>query len=86
MRLQPLLTQPVLRRKFALAFVFLGRKVEVFESLNDARERVLAIVKRAKAGAKPSIALFSTKPAPEEEELLKTLTELTEDRVERYKF
>ena len=63
-----------------------GRKVEVFESLNDARERVLAIVKRAKAGAKPSIALFSTKPAPEEEELLKTLTELTEDRVERYKF
>ena len=63
-----------------------GRKVEIFESLNDARERVLAIVERAKASAKPSIALFSTKPAPEEEKLLKTLTELTEDRVERYKF
>ena len=63
-----------------------GRKVEVFESLNDARERALAIIERAKSSAKPSISLFSTKPALEEEELLKTLAELTEDSVERYPF
>jgi hypothetical protein len=63
-----------------------GRKVEVFESLNDARERMLAIIERAKASAKPSIAMFSTRPNPEDEELLKTLSELTEDRVERYQF
>ena len=63
-----------------------GRKVEVFETLNDAREAALANVERAKANAKPSIAMFSIRPNPENEELLKTLSELTEDRVERYYF
>ncbi len=58
-----------------------GRKVEVFETLDSAREAALAIVERAKSSAKPSIGLFSSKSAPEDEELLKTLTELTEDRV-----
>ncbi len=63
-----------------------GRKVEVFETLNDAREAALALVERAKANAKPSIAMFSTRPNSENEELLKTLSELTEDCVERYYF
>ena len=63
-----------------------GRKVEVFETFDSARRAALALVAHAKAQSKPSTAFFATKPAPEEEELLKTLTELTEDRVERYKF
>ena len=63
-----------------------GRKVEVFETLDSARKAALAIVEHAKASAKPSIGLFPSKSAPEDEELLKTLTELTEDRVERYPF
>ncbi len=62
------------------------RKVEVFETLNDARAVALALVERAKANAKPSIGMFSTRPNPEDEELLKTLSELTEDRVQRYHF
>ncbi len=62
------------------------RKVEIFESLNDAREQVLAIVARAKANAKPGIATFSIQTNPEDEELRTTLSELTEDRVERYHF
>ena len=65
---------------------FPGRKVEVFETLDSAREAALAIIERAKVSAKPSIGLFSSESAPEDEELLKTLTELTEDRVERYPF
>ncbi len=63
-----------------------SRKVEIFETLDSARKAALALVERARARSKSSVALFSTKPAPEEEELLKTLTELTEDRVERYQF
>jgi hypothetical protein len=63
-----------------------GRKVEVFETLNDAREAALALVERAKENVKPSISMYSTQPNPEDEELLKTLSELTEDRVERYYF
>ena len=63
-----------------------GRKVEVFETLNDAREAALDLVERAKANAKPSIAMFSTRPNSENEELLKTLSELTEVCVERYYF
>ncbi len=61
-------------------------KVEVFETLNDARAVALALVERAKANAKPRIAMFSIGPNPENEELLKTLSELTEDRVQRYHF
>ncbi len=63
-----------------------SRKVEVFETLNDAKEAALAIVERAKADAKPSIGIFSTQPKPEEIELRRVLSELTEDRVERYPF
>ena len=63
-----------------------SRKVLVFETLNNAREAALALVERAKENAKPSISMYSTQPNPEDEELLKTLSELTEDRVERYYF
>ena len=64
----------------------LGRKVEVFETLNDARKAALAPVERAKANAKSGIAKFSVRPDPDNEELLQTLSELTEDRVESYPF
>ena len=63
-----------------------GRKVEVFETLDNARKAALAIIESANANAKPKIGLFASKPAPEDEELLKTLSELTEDRIERYHF
>ena len=60
-----------------------GRNVEVFETLNDARETALALVSRDEASAKPSIAVFSR---PTTSQLRKSLSELTEDRVERYYF
>ena len=60
-----------------------GRKVEVFETLDSARKEALAIIESAKENAKPSIGLFAV---PEDQELLKTLSELTEDRIERYLF
>ncbi len=63
-----------------------GRKVEIFETLNEAKEAALAIVERAKADAKPNIGMFSTQPKPEEIELRRALSELSEDRVERYPF
>ena len=63
-----------------------GRKVEVFETLNDAKEAALAIVSRDEASAKPSIAMFSKPATSQNEELRKALSELTEDRVERYYF
>ncbi len=62
------------------------RKVEIFETLNDAREAALALVERAEASAKPSIAMFSKPATSQNEELRKALSELTEDRVERYYF
>lgn len=54
--------------------------------LRGARAAALALAERAKANARPSMALFSAGPDPEDEALLKTLSELTEDRVERYYF
>ncbi len=63
-----------------------GRKIEVFETLDSARKAALAIIESANANAKPKIGLFASKPAPEDEESLKTLSELTEDRFERYHF
>ena len=65
---------------------FPDRKVEVFETLDNARKAALAIIESANANANPKIGLFASKPAPEDEELLKTLSELTEDRIERYHF
>ncbi len=56
---------------------FPGRKVEVFETLDSAREAALAIIMSA---------LIASKPAPGDEELLKMLSELTEDRIEKYIF
>ena len=63
-----------------------GRKVEVFESLDSARKAALAIIESTNANAKPKIGLIASKPAPEDKELLKTLSELTEDGIERYLF
>jgi hypothetical protein len=63
-----------------------GRKVEVFETLNGAREAALTLVESAKANARPGISILSNGPDSDYEELLKTLSELTEGRVERYYF
>ena len=63
-----------------------GRKVEVFEAFDDARKAALAVVEHARANARPSIGMFSIEPNREDEELLETLSELIEDRVERYPF
>ncbi len=56
---------------------FPGRKVEVFETLDSAREAALVIIMSA---------LNASKPPPEDKGLLKTLLELSEDRVEKYLF
>lgn len=63
-----------------------GRKVEVFETLNHAKEAALTLVEHAKANARSGITMFSAQPNSEDEALLKRLSELTEDRVERYPF
>jgi hypothetical protein len=63
-----------------------GRRVEVFETLNDAREAALNLVERAKANARPSISILSNGLDSDNEKMLKTLSELTEGRVERYNF
>ena len=63
-----------------------GRDVEVFETLNDAREAALAIIKHTQENTKPNGVLFSARANPEDEDLLNSLSELTEDRVERYPF
>ena len=62
------------------------RKVEIFETLNDAKEAALAVVSRAEASAKSSIAMFLKPPTTQNEDLRKALLELTENRVERYYF
>ncbi len=62
------------------------RKVEIFETLNDAKEAALAIVSRAEASAESSIAMFSKPATSQNEELRTALSELTEHRVERYYF
>ena len=62
------------------------RKVEIFVSLNEAKEAAVASASRAQANGKSKISMFATRPTAEDEELLKTLSELTEDRVETYHF
>ncbi len=63
-----------------------GRKVKIFETLNDARKAALALVECAEASAKPGIVMFSEPDTSQNEELRKALSELTEDRVEPYYF
>jgi len=63
-----------------------GRSVEVFETLNDAREAALTLVESAKANARPNISILPNGSDSENEKLLKALSELTEGRVERYYF
>ena len=63
-----------------------GRRVEVFETFDDAKKAALALVELARANEKPGISMFSIQPNPEEEELVRSLSKLTDDRVERYPF
>ena len=63
-----------------------GRKVETFETLNDARAAALALVSHAEASAKPGIVMFSEPGTSQNEKMQKALSELTEDRVEWYRF
>ncbi len=62
------------------------RKVEIFESLSEAKEAALAIASRTQETGKPKISIFATGSTAEDEELQQTLSELTEDRVETYYF
>ncbi len=62
------------------------RKVEVFETLNAAKEAALAIAGRAETNAKPSFTSFAPAPTTRNEESRKVLAELTEDCVETYYF
>ena len=62
------------------------RKVEIFETLSDAKEAALAIISHAEASAKSGIAMSSKPATPQNEEMRKALSGLTEDRVERYYF
>ena len=62
------------------------RKVQVFETLNAAKEAALAIVGRAETDAKPSFTSFTPAPPARNEESRKALAALTEDRVETYYF
>ncbi len=73
-------------RKARLVNELRDRKVQVFETLNAAKEAALAIVGRAETNAKPSFMSFAPAPAARNEESLKVLSELTEDRVETYYF
>ncbi len=61
-----------------------GRKVVVFETLNDAMDAALAIVDSAEASANSGIAMFSNPAISPKKELVSGLSKLTEDRVERY--
>jgi len=63
---------------------FSDRNVQVFETLNAAKEVALAIVDHAETNAKPSFTSFAPAPPARNEESRKALSELTEDRVETY--
>ena len=65
---------------------FPDRRVEVFETLNAAKDAALAVVDHAETNAKPSITSFAPAPAARNEEARKALSELTEDRVGTYYF
>ncbi len=75
-----------INRTARLVNEFPDRGVEVFETLNAAKEAALAIVGRAETNAKPSFMNFAPAPAARNEEARKSLSELTEDRVETYYF
>jgi hypothetical protein len=45
-----------------------GRKVEVFKTLNDAREAALTLVESTKANARLSISILSNGPDSDNEE------------------
>ncbi len=62
------------------------RKVEIFETLGSAKEAALALMDRIKANANPRVAMYSFRPAPEDEELRRGLSDLSEDRVESFRF
>ena len=62
------------------------RHVEIFETLNDAKKAVLAIAGSAQPNDSSKISNYETRPPPQNEELLKTLSQLPEDRVETYYF
>ena len=62
------------------------RKVQVFETLNGAKEAALAIAGRAETDAKPSFTSFVPAPPAGNQESRKALSELTEERVETYYF
>ena len=63
---------------------FPNKEPAVYENLKDAKEAALAIISRAEANASAKFGRFSTRPAPQNEDLRKTNSELTADRVQTY--
>jgi hypothetical protein len=62
------------------------RKVEIFETLGGAKQAALALIDTIKSNARPKFAKFSIQPEPEDDELRRSLSELSEDRVENFYF
>jgi len=62
------------------------RSVEIFETLGSAKEAALALMDRIKANADPRAAMYSFRPVPEDEEARRSLSDLSEDRVESFRF
>ena len=75
-----------INRTARLVNEFPDRGVEVFETLNAAKEAALAIAGRAETNAKPSFTSFVPVPPARNQESRRALSELTEDRVETYYF
>jgi hypothetical protein len=81
---EPRIFKVPLNRTARLVNEFPFKRVEVFEALKDAKKAALAIVDRAEEKARPNIGLFAARPARWNEEPRKSLSELTEDRVETF--
>ncbi len=62
------------------------RKVTVFETLKQATMAALASIERAEAQSRSGSAPFPGEPRPGSEALRRRFWELTEDRVESFKF
>jgi hypothetical protein len=75
-----------INRTARLVNEFPDRRVQVFETLDAAKEAALAIVGRAETDAKPSFTSFAPAPTARNEGSRKALSDLTEDRVETYYF
>ncbi len=81
---EPRIYKAPLNRTARLINEFANRNPVAYENLKDAKEAALAIINHARANARPKFGMFSTQFEPQNEELRKTISDLTEDCVETY--